>query len=69
MENQDKNLISRREAIKKAAMVFGGVMEAIGALSRISASLLQLANSTFSLFASTSNFICLQRSLMSFSIK
>jgi NhaC family Na+:H+ antiporter len=35
------------------AMVFGGVMEAIGALSRISSSLLQLANSTFSLFAST----------------
>lgn len=35
------------------AMVFGGIMEAIGALSRISSSLLQLANSTFSLFAST----------------
>ncbi len=35
------------------AMVFGGVMEAIGALERISQSLLKLATSTFSLFAST----------------
>lgn len=35
------------------AMVFGGVMEAIGALSRISAALLKLSNSIFSLFAST----------------
>lgn len=35
------------------AMVFGGVMEAIGALARISSALLQLASSTFSLFAST----------------
>lgn len=35
------------------AMVFGGIMEAIGALSRISRALLSLANSTFSLFAST----------------
>ncbi len=35
------------------AMVFGGVMEAIGALSRISAALLKLSNSVFSLFAST----------------
>ena len=35
------------------AMVFGGVMDAIGALSRISAALLSLASSTFGLFAST----------------
>jgi len=35
------------------AMVFGGVMEAIGALSRISAALLKLAHSVFGLFAST----------------
>jgi len=35
------------------AMVFGGVMDAIGALSRISAALLNLASSTFGLFAST----------------
>jgi NhaC family Na+:H+ antiporter len=35
------------------AMVFGGVMEAIGALSRISQALLSLANSVFGLFAST----------------
>lgn len=35
------------------AMVFGGVMDAIGALSRISGALLSLADSTFSLFAST----------------
>ncbi len=35
------------------AMVFGGVMDAIGALSRISAALLSLATSTFGLFAST----------------
>jgi len=35
------------------AMVFGGVMEAIGALSRISGALLKLSNSVFSLFAST----------------
>ena len=35
------------------AMVFGGVMEAIGALSRISNALLSLATSTFGLFAST----------------
>ena len=35
------------------AMVFGGVMDAIGALSRISQSLLSLAQSTFGLFAST----------------
>ncbi len=35
------------------AMVFGGVMEAIGALSRISAALLGLAKSVFGLFAST----------------
>lgn len=35
------------------AMVFGGVMDAIGALSRISAALLKLATSTFGLFAST----------------
>lgn len=36
-----------------AAMVFGGVMDAIGALSRISAALLSLSNSVFGLFAST----------------
>lgn len=35
------------------AMVFGGVMDAIGALSRISKSLLNLAKTTFGLFAST----------------
>lgn len=35
------------------AMVFGGVMDAIGALSRISAALLALSNSIFGLFAST----------------
>jgi len=35
------------------AMVFGGVMDAIGALSRISDSLLKMAQSTFGLFAST----------------
>lgn len=34
-------------------MVFGGVMDAIGALSRISKALLNLATSTFGLFAST----------------
>jgi NhaC family Na+:H+ antiporter len=36
-----------------SAMVFGGVMDAIGALSRITESLLKLASSTFGLFAST----------------
>lgn len=35
------------------AMVFGGVMDAIGALSRISQTLLKLAHTTFGLFAST----------------
>jgi NhaC family Na+:H+ antiporter len=35
------------------AMVFGGVMDAIGALSTISAALLSMAKSTFQLFAST----------------
>lgn len=35
------------------AMVFGGVMDAIGALARISQALLDLAKSTFGLFAST----------------
>ena len=35
------------------AMVFGGVLEAIGALSRISSALLGLAKSVFGLFAST----------------
>ncbi len=35
------------------AMVFGGIMDAIGALDRISKSLLSLASSTFGLFAST----------------
>ncbi|WP_248723070.1 Na+/H+ antiporter NhaC [Seonamhaeicola sp. ML3] len=35
------------------AMVFGGVMDAIGALSKISASLLSFASSVFGLFAST----------------
>jgi NhaC family Na+:H+ antiporter len=35
------------------AMVFGGVMEAIGALSRISDALLKIATSVFGLFAST----------------
>ncbi len=35
------------------AMTFGGVMEAIGALSKISSSLLKLAHTTFGLFAST----------------
>lgn len=35
------------------AMVFGGVMDAIGALSRITKSLLKMAHTTFGLFAST----------------
>ncbi len=35
------------------AMVFGGVMDAIGALSTISATLLSITQSTFQLFAST----------------
>ncbi len=35
------------------AMVFGGIMDGIGALSRITQALLGLAKSTFSLFAST----------------
>jgi len=35
------------------AMVFGGVMDAIGALARISQALLQLFHTTFGLFAST----------------
>lgn len=35
------------------AMVFGGIMDAIGALARISRALLSLATTTFSLFAST----------------
>jgi NhaC family Na+:H+ antiporter len=35
------------------AMVFGGVMDAIGALSRITKSLLKMATTTFGLFAST----------------
>ncbi len=35
------------------ALVFGGVMDAIGALARISSALLNLANSVFGLFAST----------------
>ena len=35
------------------AMVFGGVMDAIGALSRITTSLLAMASTTFGLFAST----------------
>jgi NhaC family Na+:H+ antiporter len=36
-----------------SAMVFGGVMDAIGALSRISSALLSLSDSIFGLFAST----------------
>lgn len=35
------------------AMVFGGIMDGIGALSKISSTLLNMAKSTFSLFAST----------------
>jgi NhaC family Na+:H+ antiporter len=35
------------------AMVFGGIMDGIGALSRITKSLLKLATTTFGLFAST----------------
>ena len=35
------------------AMVFGGIMDGIGALSRISSALLNMAKSTFGLFAST----------------
>lgn len=35
------------------AMIFGGVMEAIGALARISSTLLSFAHSVFGLFAST----------------
>jgi len=34
-------------------MIFGGAMDAIGALARISAALLSIAKSTFGLFAST----------------
>lgn len=41
-----------------SAMVFGGVMDGIGALQRITSSLLQLADSVFGLFASTV-FSCL----------
>ncbi len=40
------------------AMVFGGIMEAIGALARISTALLNLFHTTFGLFASTV-FSCL----------
>tara|TARA_R100000935_G_C2817030_1_gene157807 strand:+ start:54 stop:1124 length:1071 start_codon:yes stop_codon:yes gene_type:complete len=40
------------------AMVFGGIMEAIGALARISSALLNLFHTTFGLFASTV-FSCL----------
>jgi len=40
------------------AMVFGGIMEAIGALSRISTALLNMFHTTFGLFASTV-FSCL----------
>ena len=36
-----------------AAMIFGGVMDGIGALGRITKSLLSVAKSTFGLFAST----------------
>ena len=36
-----------------SALVFGGIMEAIGALARISAALLSIADSVFGLFAST----------------
>ncbi len=36
-----------------AAMIFGGVMDGIGALARITKSLLSMAKSTFGLFAST----------------
>jgi len=35
------------------AMVFGGVMESIGALKKITVSILNLGKSTFSLFSST----------------
>ncbi len=35
------------------AMVFGGIMDAIGALARISSALLKMANSVFGLFATT----------------
>ena len=35
------------------AMVFGGIMDAIGALKKISNALLRMAKSTFQLFAST----------------
>ena len=35
------------------AMVFGGIMDAIGALSRISSALLNWAQNTFQLFTST----------------
>jgi NhaC family Na+:H+ antiporter len=36
-----------------AAMIFGGVMDAIGALSKITESLLHIARTTFGLFSST----------------
>ena len=35
------------------AMVFGGIMDGIGALARITKSLLKLADSVFGLFATT----------------
>lgn len=41
------------------AMVFGGIMDGIGALSRITKSLLALAKSTFGLFASTGGVSCI----------
>ena len=44
------------------AMVFGGVMDAIGALARISRGLLSLFHTTFGLFASTV-FSCLALNL------
>uniref|UniRef100_UPI004048CD1E Na+/H+ antiporter NhaC family protein n=1 Tax=Flavobacterium sp. TaxID=239 RepID=UPI004048CD1E len=39
------------------AMVFGGIMDAIGALARISQTLLKMAKSVFGLFAATSSII------------
>jgi NhaC family Na+:H+ antiporter len=39
------------------AMVFGGIMDAIGALARISNALLSWATSTFQLFASTGRLL------------
>ncbi len=40
------------------AMVFGGIMDAIGGLQKLSNALLSIAQSTFQLFASTASLLC-----------